>query len=248
MYQSHARRPQDRSRTQPNRGHGRRPVASLMESLENRTHFSVAGAEQHVRPGVHAAGQHLPGAELRQQRLGQHVDRLGRLLQVLQPLRQVPPVRRRSIGHVGRRGPVRLRPEPELSGQLDARRQRQRDDQRRPAGQPVLLRPGPRLLGRRPITACSSTTTTPGSTLGTARDIGTTWGQGSDKFWPYNKIFSEDYLDYRDNVDYVKFSMEAPGTISLRMKDFTYTGALVAWMQLLDAQRQRPDRHVGHGG
>ena len=67
--------------------------------------------------------------------------------------------------HVVRRGPVRLRPEPQLAGQLDARRQRQRDDQRRPAGQPVLLRPGPRVLGGRPITACSSTTTTPGSSL-----------------------------------------------------------------------------------
>jgi hypothetical protein len=74
-----------------------------------------------------------------------------------------------------------------------------------------------------------------GSTLDTARDIGTSWGQGSDKFWPYGKIFSDDYLDYRDNVDYVKFKMEAPGTISLRMKDFTYLGGLVAEMQLLDS-------------
>src|SRR5262249_7356189 len=75
-----------------------------------------------------------------------------------------------------------------------------------------------------------------GSTLDTARDIGTSWGQGSDKFWPYNKISSQDYLDYRDNVDYVKFTMESPGTISLRMKDFTYSGGLVAQMQLLDSQ------------
>jgi hypothetical protein len=76
-----------------------------------------------------------------------------------------------------------------------------------------------------------------GSSLGTARDIGTSWGQGSDKFWAYNKISSEDYLDYRDNVDYVKFRMEAPGTVSTRMKSFVYgTGTeLVAGMQLLDS-------------
>lgn len=73
-----------------------------------------------------------------------------------------------------------------------------------------------------------------GSTLSTARDIGTAWGQSSDKFWPYNKIFSDDYLDYRDNVDIVKFAMEAPGTFSVRMKDFTYSGGLTAQMQLLD--------------
>jgi hypothetical protein len=75
-----------------------------------------------------------------------------------------------------------------------------------------------------------------GSTLSTARDIGTTWGQGSDKFWPYNKIFTNDYLDYRDNVDYVKFQMEAPGTISLRQQPVNNDpGALVDNMQLLDS-------------
>jgi len=74
-----------------------------------------------------------------------------------------------------------------------------------------------------------------GSTPATARDIGVSWGQASDKYFNYNKITSEDYLDYRDNVDYVKFTLEAPGTISLRMKDFTYSGGLVARMQLLDA-------------
>lgn len=73
-----------------------------------------------------------------------------------------------------------------------------------------------------------------GPSLGTARDIGTAWGQGSDKYWNFNKLGSEDYLDYRDNVDYVKFRMEAPGTVNLRMKDFTYSGGLVAQMQLLD--------------
>src|SRR4051795_10896871 len=72
--------------------------------------------------------------------------------------------------------------------------------------------------------------------MSTARDYGTTWGQGDDKYWAYGpKISSEEYLDYRDNVDYVKFTLEAPGTISLRMKDFTYSGGLVARMQLLDA-------------
>jgi Ca2+-binding RTX toxin-like protein len=76
-----------------------------------------------------------------------------------------------------------------------------------------------------------------GPTLATARDIGTSWGQGSSRYWSYDKIagFWQDYLDYRDNVDVVKFTMEAPGTISLRMKDFTYTGALQATMQLLDS-------------
>jgi hypothetical protein len=75
-----------------------------------------------------------------------------------------------------------------------------------------------------------------GSSMATARDYGTSWGQGDDKYWAYGpKIASEDYLDYRDNVDYVKFKMEAPGAISLRMKDFTYTGNLVAEMQLLDS-------------
>lgn len=74
-----------------------------------------------------------------------------------------------------------------------------------------------------------------GPTLATARDIGTSWGQSSSKYLAYNKIGWEDYLDYRDNVDVVKFTMEAPGTISLRMKDFTYTGGLQANMQLLDS-------------
>ncbi|MEH1921595.1 calcium-binding protein [Nostoc sp.] len=74
-----------------------------------------------------------------------------------------------------------------------------------------------------------------GSTLATARDIGTSWGQSSSKYLAYNKINWQDYLDYRDNVDVMKFTMEAPGTISLRMKDFTYTGGLQARMQLLDS-------------
>ncbi|MDZ8261766.1 pre-peptidase C-terminal domain-containing protein [Nostoc sp. ChiQUE01b] len=74
-----------------------------------------------------------------------------------------------------------------------------------------------------------------GPTLATARDIGTSWGQSSSKYLAYNKIGWQDYLDYRDNVDVVKFTMEAPGTISLRMKDFTYTGGLQARMQLLDS-------------
>ncbi|MEH2072343.1 MAG: DVUA0089 family protein [Nostoc sp.] len=74
-----------------------------------------------------------------------------------------------------------------------------------------------------------------GPTLATARDIGTSWGQTSSKYLAYNKIGWQDYLDYRDNVDVVKFTMEAPGTISLRMKDFTYTGGLQATMQLLDS-------------
>jgi Ca2+-binding RTX toxin-like protein len=74
-----------------------------------------------------------------------------------------------------------------------------------------------------------------GPTLETARDIGTSWGQTSSKYLAYNKINWQDYLDYRDNVDVVKFTMEASGTISLRMKDFTYSGGLQATMQLLDS-------------
>ncbi|MEH1824303.1 MAG: pre-peptidase C-terminal domain-containing protein [Nostoc sp.] len=74
-----------------------------------------------------------------------------------------------------------------------------------------------------------------GPTLATARDLGTSWGQTSSKYLAYNKINWQDYLDYRDNVDVMKFTMEAPGTISLRMKDFTYTGGLQARMQLLDS-------------
>ncbi len=74
-----------------------------------------------------------------------------------------------------------------------------------------------------------------GSTLNTARDIGISWGQGSDRYWAYEKIFWGEYLDYRDNVDVVKFKMEAAGTISLRMKDFEYSGGLQATLQLLDS-------------
>jgi Ca2+-binding RTX toxin-like protein len=55
-----------------------------------------------------------------------------------------------------------------------------------------------------------------GNSLATARNIGTSWGQDGSNFLSYNKVFWNDYLDYRDNVDLVKFRMEAPGTISLR--------------------------------
>ncbi len=74
-----------------------------------------------------------------------------------------------------------------------------------------------------------------GPTLATARDLGISWGQTSSKPNYYSKVNWQDYLDYRDNVDVMKFTMEAPGTISLRMKDFTYTGGLQATMQLLDS-------------
>ncbi|MCW5312749.1 hypothetical protein GTQ43_02465 [Nostoc sp. KVJ3] len=73
-----------------------------------------------------------------------------------------------------------------------------------------------------------------GSTLGTARDLGISWGQTSSKPNYYSKINWQDYLDYRDNVDIMKFTMEAPGTISLRMRD-TSSGGLQATMQLLDS-------------
>jgi hypothetical protein len=73
-----------------------------------------------------------------------------------------------------------------------------------------------------------------GSSLATARDLGTSWGQSNDKDWDLDRIATADYLDYRDNVDIMKFTMEAPGTISARMKDFDYLGGLQAQMQLLD--------------
>ncbi|MBX9256908.1 DVUA0089 family protein [Desmonostoc muscorum CCALA 125] len=89
-----------------------------------------------------------------------------------------------------------------------------------------------------------------GPTLATARDIGTSWGQTSSKYLAYNNISWQDYLDYRDNVDVVKFTMEASGTISLRMKDFTYTGGLQARMELLDSNGnvlQTTSGTVGNG-
>jgi hypothetical protein len=73
-----------------------------------------------------------------------------------------------------------------------------------------------------------------GSTLEGARDIGVAWGQTSDKFEAYNKIFYGDYLDYRDNVDIVKFKMEAPGTVSLRRLNVSPDN-LEGNMQLLNA-------------
>lgn len=72
-----------------------------------------------------------------------------------------------------------------------------------------------------------------GSTLSTARNNYTSWGQSSSQYWAYDKIFFNDYLDYRDNVDIVKFDMEAPGTISLRR--LSPGGTLQATMQLLDS-------------
>jgi hypothetical protein len=74
-----------------------------------------------------------------------------------------------------------------------------------------------------------------GSTLATARDIGVSQGQTSDQFSAYGKIFFGDYLDFRDNVDVVKFRMEAPGTVSLRQLRPGGTGGLVTTMQLLDS-------------
>src|SRR3954454_272951 len=62
-----------------------------------------------------------------------------------------------------------------------------------------------------------------GSTPATARDLGVSGGQ-------HDYL---DYLDASDNVDYVKFALEAPGTISLQ--GLTGGGNLVADMQLLDA-------------
>ena len=70
-----------------------------------------------------------------------------------------------------------------------------------------------------------------GSTLATAKDIGTSWGQATDKGGA-QKAFFADYMDYRDNVDIVKFRTEAPGTISLRRLN---SQPLVTNMQLLDA-------------
>jgi Ca2+-binding RTX toxin-like protein len=76
-----------------------------------------------------------------------------------------------------------------------------------------------------------------GATLGTARNIGASWGQDSSKFLPYNKIFWNEYLDYRDNTDIVKFTMEERGTVSLRqLRPQTQAGLLLkTTMELLDS-------------
>ncbi len=74
-----------------------------------------------------------------------------------------------------------------------------------------------------------------GSTLATAHDLGTSWGQSTSKYMAYNQISFSDYLDYRDNVDISKFYMEAPGTISLRRLPISSGGGLDTTMQLLDA-------------
>jgi Ca2+-binding RTX toxin-like protein len=72
-----------------------------------------------------------------------------------------------------------------------------------------------------------------GSTLATARNIGTSWGQDSSNFLAYNDIVWNDYLNYRDNTDLVKFHMEAPGTISLRQRGTQQP--LTTVMELLDS-------------
>jgi hypothetical protein len=76
-----------------------------------------------------------------------------------------------------------------------------------------------------------------GDTLATARNIGASWGQDSSKFLPYNRIFWGEYLDYRDNTDIVKFSMEERGTVSLRqLRPQTQAGLLLkTTMELLDS-------------
>jgi Ca2+-binding RTX toxin-like protein len=89
-----------------------------------------------------------------------------------------------------------------------------------------------------------------GSTLETARNIGTSWGQDSSQYRAYDKIFWNDYLDFRDNVDIVKFQMEAPGTISLRRLSPSNNGgpALVSTMQLLDSSGNVLANGTGNDG
>lgn len=70
-----------------------------------------------------------------------------------------------------------------------------------------------------------------GDALGSARDIETSWGQSSSRYWSYNKVFWGDYMDFRDNVDIVKFQMERTGWVDLRRLN---TGGLQTTMQLLD--------------
>lgn len=55
-----------------------------------------------------------------------------------------------------------------------------------------------------------------GSTTGTARDQGVSLGQTNDQFKAFGQVFINDYLDYRDNVDYFRFTLEAPATVNLR--------------------------------
>jgi hypothetical protein len=68
--------------------------------------------------------------------------------------------------------------------------------------------------------------------MATARDAGVSWGQTSDKYFAYGDLGQLDYMDYRDNVDYFKYQLEAPGTISVRV---TGGDTLVGTAQLLDS-------------
>ncbi len=71
-----------------------------------------------------------------------------------------------------------------------------------------------------------------GATMATARDAGVSWGQSSDKVWAFGDLSQIDYMDYRDNVDYFKYQLEAPGTITARV---TGGDTLTGTVQLLDS-------------
>lgn len=78
-----------------------------------------------------------------------------------------------------------------------------------------------------------------GSQLYQARDLGFSWGQSTNKYWPYRQTQWQDYLDYRDNVDVVRFIMEAPGTISLKVAGVVGPGGgLQGRMELVDIEGQ----------
>ena len=79
-----------------------------------------------------------------------------------------------------------------------------------------------------------------GSQLYNARDLGFSWGQSSNKYWAFRQTQWQEYLDYRDNVDVVRFIMEAPGTVSLRVPgtDGFPGGGLFGRMELVNIEGQ----------
>jgi hypothetical protein len=75
-----------------------------------------------------------------------------------------------------------------------------------------------------------------GNNPATARDNGISLGQTYDHTGRVDEpeLSWHDYLDARDNEDYVKFRMEAPGTVGIHMNDVDNVGGLQARVMLYD--------------